>query len=290
MKVAPKRKAEEEKMGIALHKLLTEDPSFHVRVDPESSETIISGMGELHLEIMIDRMKEESGVEVEVGEPSVAFREAIRKEQEQETKYVKQSGGRGQYAHCVVRFEPNPGKGFEFVDMIKGGVIPQEYIPSVRKGIEATLEDGILAGYPILDIKAVLTFGSYHDVDSSDMAFRICASMCFKEAFMKADPIILEPIMKIEVTTPDDHIGDVIGDLNKRRGKIEEMRRFRKGAQKVYGYVPLQEMFGYSTTLRSLSSGRASYSMEFEKYQQVPREVQEKVVKAAAEKRAARNK
>lgn len=290
MKVSPKRKADEEKMGFSLHKLATEDPSFHIRVDPESSETIISGMGELHLEIMVDRLKEEYAMDVEVGEPSVAFRETMRKEAEQETKYVKQSGGRGQYAHTVIRFEPNPGKGFEFVDMIKGGVIPQEFIPSCRKGIEASLNDGILAGYPILDVKAVLTFGSYHDVDSSDMAFRICASMCFKEAFMKADPIILEPIMKIEVTTPDDHIGDVIGDLNKRRGKIEEMRRFRKGAQKVYGYVPLMEMFGYSTTLRSITSGRASYSMEFDKYQQVPRETQERVVKAAQEKRAARNK
>lgn len=290
MKIAPKRKQEEEKMGQALYKLATEDPSFHIRVDHESSETIISGMGELHLEIMVDRMKEEYGLEVEVGEPAVAFRETMRKEIEQETKFVKQSGGRGQYAHTVIRFEPNPGKGFEFVDMIKGGVIPNEFIPSVRKGLEGTLEDGILAGYPVLDVKAVLTFGSYHDVDSSDMAFRLCASMCFKEAFLKADPVILEPIMKIEVTTPDDHIGDVIGDLNKRRGKIEEMRRFRKGAQKVFGYVPLQEMFGYSTTLRSLSSGRASYSMEFDKYQQVPREVQEKVVKAAAEKRAERNK
>jgi elongation factor G len=290
MKISPKRKQDEEKVGAGLYKLATEDPSFHIRVDQESSETIISGMGELHLEIMVDRLKEEYGLEVEVGEPSVAFRETMRKEVEQETKYVKQSGGRGQYAHTVIRFEPNPGKGFEFVDMIKGGVIPQEFIPSVKKGVEGTLEDGILAGYPVLDVKAVLTFGSYHDVDSSDMAFRLCASMCFKEAFMKADPIILEPIMKIEVTTPDDHIGDVIGDLNKRRGKIEEMRRFRKGAQKVFGYVPLVEMFGYSTTLRSLSSGRASYSMEFEKYQQVPKDVQERVVKAAAEKKAARNK
>jgi elongation factor G len=290
MKIAPKRKQDEEKMGQALYKLATEDPSFHIRVDHESSETIISGMGELHLEIMVDRMKEEYGLEVEVGEPAVAFRETMRKEIEQETKYVKQSGGRGQYAHTVIRFEPNPGKGFEFVDQIKGGVIPNEFIPSVKKGLEGTLEDGILAGYPVLDVKAVLTFGSYHDVDSSDMAFRLCASMCFKEAFLKADPVILEPIMKIEVTTPDDHIGDVIGDLNKRRGKIEEMRRFRKGAQKVFGYVPLQEMFGYSTTLRSLSSGRASYSMEFDKYQQVPRDVQEKVVKAAEEKRLARNK
>jgi len=290
MKVSPKSKADEEKMGVGLHKLGAEDPSFHIHVDQESAETIISGMGELHLEIMVDRLKEEYGLEVEVGEPSVAFRETMRKEIEQETKYVKQSGGRGQYAHTVIRFEPNPGKGFEFVDMIKGGVIPQEFIPSVRKGLEGTLEDGILAGYPVIDVKAVLTFGSYHDVDSSDMAFRLCSSICFKEAFLKAEPVILEPVMKIEVTTPDDYIGDVIGDLNKRRGKIEEMRRFRKGAQKVYGYVPLMEMFGYSTQLRSLSSGRASYSMEFDKYLQVPKEVQERVVKAAAEKRAARNK
>ncbi len=290
MKVSPKSKADEEKMGVGLHKLGAEDPSFHIHVDQESAETIISGMGELHLEIMVDRLKEEYGLEVEVGEPSVAFRETMRKEVEQETKYVKQSGGRGQYAHTVIRFEPNPGKGFEFVDMIKGGVIPQEFIPSVRKGLEGTLEDGILAGYPVIDVKAVLTFGSYHDVDSSDMAFRLCSSICFKEAFLKAEPVILEPVMKIEVTTPDDYIGDVIGDLNKRRGKIEEMRRFRKGAQKVYGYVPLMEMFGYSTQLRSLSSGRASYSMEFDKYLQVPKEVQERVVKAAAEKRAARNK
>ena len=290
MKVTPKRKAEEEKMGLGLYKLATEDPSFHIRVDEESSETIISGMGELHLEIMVDRLKVESGIEVEVGEPSVAFRETIRKECEQETKFVKQTGGRGQYAHTLIRFEPNQGKGFEFVDQIKGGVIPNEFIPSVRKGLEACLEGGILAGYPILDVKAVLTFGSYHDVDSSDMAFRQCAAQCFREAFMKSEPVILEPIMKIEVTTPDDYIGDVIGDLNKRRGKIEEMRRFRKGSQKVYGYVPLMEMFGYSTQLRSLSSGRANYSMEFERYQQVPKETQERVVKAAAEKRAARNK
>jgi elongation factor G len=290
MKVTPKRKAEEEKMGLGLYKLATEDPSFHIRVDEESSETIISGMGELHLEIMVDRLKVESGIEVEVGEPSVAFRETIRKECEQETKFVKQTGGRGQYAHTLIRFEPNQGKGFEFVDQIKGGVIPNEFIPSVRKGLEACLDGGILAGYPILDVKAVLTFGSYHDVDSSDMAFRQCAAQCFREAFMKSEPVILEPIMKIEVTTPDDYIGDVIGDLNKRRGKIEEMRRFRKGSQKVYGYVPLMEMFGYSTQLRSLSSGRANYSMEFEKYQQVPKETQERVVKAAAEKRAARNK
>jgi elongation factor G len=290
MKVSPKRKAEEEKMGLGLHKLGQEDPSFHIRVDAESSETIISGMGELHLEIMVDRLKVEYGIEVEVGEPSVAFRETIRKECEQETKFVKQTGGRGQYGHTVIRFEPNTGKGFEFVDQIKGGVIPQEFIPSVRKGLEACLEGGILAGYPILDVKAVLTFGSYHDVDSSDMAFRQCAAQCFREAFMKSDPVILEPIMRIEVTTPDDYIGDVIGDLNKRRGKIEEMRRFRKGSQKVYGFVPLMEMFGYSTQLRSLSSGRANYSMEFEKYQQVPKETQERVVKAAAEKKAAKNK
>ncbi len=283
-------KKDEEKMGFALNRLMTEDPSFQVRVDEESNETIIAGMGELHLEIMVDRLKEEFGVEVKVGEPSVAYREAMRRECEQEVKFVKQTGGKGMYAHAVIRFEPNPGKGFEFVDQIKGGAIPNEYIPSCRKGIEAMLDDGILAGYPILDVKAVLLDGSYHNVDSSDMAFRICAGMCFKQAFMKADPVILEPVMKIEVNTPDDYIGDVIGDLNRRRGKIAEMRRFRKGSQKVDGSVPLMEMFGYATQLRSLSSGRANYSMEFSHYEQVPREVQEKVVKAAQERREARNK
>jgi elongation factor G len=288
MKITAQTKKDEEKLSIALNKLSTEDPSFQTKVDDESNETIIAGMGELHLEIMIDRIKEEFGVNVEVGEPSVAFRETIRAEAEHETKFAKQTGGKGMFAQAVIRFEPNPGKGFEFVDMIKGGSIPQEFIPSVRKGIVKTLSEGILSGHPVIDIKAVLLDGNFHPVDSSDMAFQVCAAMCFKSAFMKADPVILEPVMSIEVNTPDDYIGDVIGDLNKRRGRIGEMRRFRKGSQKVDGHVPLMEMFGYATSLRSLSSGRANYSMEFEKYEPVPSNIQEKVIKAAEEKKKAK--
>jgi len=289
MKVNPKNRRDEEKLGIALNRLSIEDPSFNIRVDEESNETIISGMGELHLEIKIDVLKEEFGLEVEVGEPSVAFREAMLTPVEEEVKFSKQTGGKGMFAQTVIRFEPNPGKGFEFVNMIKGGAIPNEYIPSCRKGIQKSLADGILAGYEILDIKAILVDGNYHAVDSSDMAFQICAAMCFKKAFLKANPVILEPIMEVEVNTPDDYIGDVVGDLNKRRGKILNMRRFRKGAQKVEAMVPLMEMFGYATRLRSLSSGRANYSMEFSKYEQVPKDIQEKVVKAAQEKKALRN-
>ncbi|HXK64963.1 MAG TPA: elongation factor G [Spirochaetota bacterium] len=285
LQIMPTSKKEEEKLGIALHKLASEDPSFNVRVDEETGETIISGMGELHLEIMVDRLKEEFGLNVQVGEPSVAFRETITTEAQQETKFVKQTGGKGQYAHCVIRIEPNPAKGFEFVDHIKGGAIPNEYIPSIQKGIHAAMEEGILAGFPVVDVRVVLLDGSFHPVDSSDMAFRTCASICFKDAFMKAKPILLEPQMKIEVNTPDEYIGDVIGDLNKRRGKVEAMRRFRKGAQKVNGFVPLMEMFGYATTLRSLSSGRANYAMEFDKYVPLPREMQEKVLAKIKEKK-----
>lgn len=285
LQIMPTSKKEEEKLGIALHKLASEDPSFNVRVDEETGETIISGMGELHLEIMVDRLKEEFGLNVQVGEPSVAFRETITTEAQQETKFVKQTGGKGQYAHCVIRIEPNPARGFEFVDHIKGGAIPNEYIPSIQKGIHAAMEEGILAGFPVVDVKVVLLDGSFHPVDSSDMAFRTCASICFKDAFMKAKPILLEPQMKIEVNTPDEYIGDVIGDLNKRRGKVEAMRRFRKGAQKVNGFVPLMEMFGYATTLRSLSSGRANYAMEFDKYVPLPREMQEKVLAKIKEKK-----
>lgn len=285
LQIMPTSKKEEEKLGIALHKLASEDPSFNVRVDEETGETIISGMGELHLEIMVDRLKEEFGLNVQVGEPSVAFRETITTEAQQETKFVKQTGGKGQYAHCVIRIEPNPAKGFEFVDHIKGGAIPNEYIPSIQKGIHAAMEEGILAGFPVVDVRVVLLDGSFHPVDSSDMAFRTCASICFKDAFMKAKPILLEPQMKIEVNTPDEYIGDVIGDLNKRRGKVEAMRRFRKGAQKVNGFVPLMEMFGYATTLRSLSSGRANYAMEFDKYIPLPREMQEKVLAKIKEKK-----
>ncbi|HRX16010.1 MAG TPA: elongation factor G [Spirochaetota bacterium] len=291
MKVNPKNKNEEEKLGIALNKLTSEDPSFNVHVDEESNETIIAGMGELHLEIMVDRIKEEFGIEVEVGEPSVAYREAIQSSAEQDYKFSKQTGGKGMFAQCTIRFEPNEqGKGFEFVNLIKGGAIPNEFIPSVKKGLEKTMAEGFLAGYEILDVKAVLIDGNFHPVDSSDMAFQLCASMCFKAAYPKLNPVILEPIMKVEVNTPDDYLGDAIGDLNKRRGKIGEMRRFRKGSQKVDARVPLMEMFGYSTSLRSLSSGRANYSMEFNSYEPVPANIQEKVIKAAEERRAARNK
>ncbi|OHD64035.1 MAG: translation elongation factor G [Spirochaetes bacterium RBG_13_51_14] len=279
MKISPPTKKEEEKLGASLKKLAMEDPSFTVRFNDETNETIIAGMGELHLEIIIDRLKTEFGVTATVGEPSVAFRETITKEVECEYKHVKQTGGHGQYAHTVMRLEPNEGKGFEFEDRIKGGVIPMEYIPSVRKGIEKAMGEGILSDFPVVDVKAVLLDGTYHEVDSSDMAFRTCAAICFKEGFLKAGPMLLEPMMKIEVNTPDDYIGDVVGDLNKRRGRIESMRRYRKGSQKVIGFVPLMEMFGYATQLRNISSGRANFSMEFFKYVPVNREIQEKVLK-----------
>ncbi|MBP7737288.1 MAG: elongation factor G [Spirochaetes bacterium] len=279
MKITPPSKKEEEKLGAALRKLAMEDPSFKVRFNDETNETIIAGMGELHLEIIIDRLKTEFDAIAEVGAPSVAFRETITKEVESNYKHSKQTGGRGQYAHTVMRLEPNEGKGFEFEDRIKGGVIPNEYIPSVRKGVEATMADGILSEFPVVDVKVVLLDGTYHEVDSSDMAFRTCAAICFKEGFLKANPILLEPMMKIEVNTPDDYIGEVVGDLNKRRGRIESMRRYRKGSQKVIGFVPLMEMFGYATQLRNISSGRANYSMEFFKYVPLNKEVQEKVLK-----------
>ena len=279
LKVTPATRKEQDKLGEALRKLSMEDPSFNVRYDDETEETIISGMGELHLEILIDRIKEEFGVDVIVGEPAVAFRETITLEVENNYKHQKQTGGKGQYAHTVMRLEPNDGQGFEFVDKIKGGVIPAEYIPSVQKGVQKTMDEGILTGFPLVDIRVVLLDGSFHAVDSSDMAFRTCASICFKEAFMKAKPILLEPMMKIEINTPDDYIGDVVGDLNKRRGRVESMRRYRKGAQKVNGFVPLMEMFGYATQLRNISSGRANYSMEFYKYVPVNADIQEKVLK-----------
>ena len=279
MKISPPSKKEEEKLGAALRKLSMEDPSFTVRFNDETNETIIAGMGELHLEIIVDRLKTEFDAIAEVGAPSVAFRETITREVESNYKHSKQTGGRGQYAHTVMRLEPNEGKGFEFEDQIKGGAIPTEYIPSVRKGIEAAMAGGILSEFPVVDVKVVLLDGTYHEVDSSDMAFRTCASICFKEGFLKANPILLEPMMKIEVNTPDDYIGEVVGDLNKRRGRIESMRRYRKGAQKVIGFVPLMEMFGYSTQLRNISSGRANYSMEFFKYVPVNKDVQEKVLK-----------
>ena len=290
LKVTPAKQKDQEKLGEALRKLTNEDPSFNVRFDDETMETVISGMGELHLEIIIDRIKHEFGLEVVIGEPSVAFRETISSEVECGYKHAKQSGGKGQFAQTLMRIEPNDGKGYEFVDKIKGGRIPAEYIPSVDKGIKKTLEDGILAGFPIVDVKVVLLDGNYHPVDSSDMAFQLCGSMCFKQGFLKANPVLLEPIMKIEINTPDDYIGDVVGNLNSRRGRIETMRRYRKGSQKINGYVPLMEMFGYANQLRNISSGRANYSIEFFQYQPLPKTVQEETLKKLEEKKAEKNK
>ena len=278
LKITPAKRAEQTKLGEALNKLMNEDPSFNVRFDDETEETVISGMGELHLEIIIDRLKHEFKVEADVGEPAVAFRETITTEKECSYKHSKQTGGRGQFAHTVMRIEPNDGKGYEFVDKVKGGNIPAEFIQSVNKGIIKTLEKGVLGGYPVVDVKVVLLDGTHHPVDSSDMAFQTCASICFKEGFMKANPILLEPMMKIEVNTPDDYIGEVSGNLNRRRGKIEGMRRYRKGAQKINGFVPLMEMFGYANQLRNLSSGRANYSMEFHQYTPLPAALQEKIL------------
>lgn len=279
LKINPVNKNDRNKLGGALSKLVNEDPSFNAKYDEETDETIISGMGELHLEIIVDRLKDEFKVEVEVGEPAVALRETISNEIEHKYRHSKQSGGKGEFAEAVIRFEPNTGKGYEFIDQIKGGVIPREYIPSVSKGLQKTMEKGILAGFPIVDIKCVLLDGAHHAVDSSDRAFQTCASVLFKQAFAKAKPILLEPIMKIEITTPDDYIGNVVGDVNKRRGKIDVMRRFRKGSQKLSGYVPLMEMFGYATTLRNITSGRANYSMEFFQYEALPKSVQEEYMK-----------
>ncbi|OQX80023.1 MAG: elongation factor G [Bacteroidetes bacterium 4484_276] len=285
LKIIPAKRKDQGKMGEALHKLSNEDPSFNIRYDDETEETVISGMGELHLEIIVDRLKHEFGVEVEVGEPSVAYRETITTEVVSNYKHSKQTGGKGQFAHTVMRIEPNNDGDYEFVDNIKGGVIPSEFITSVNKGIKKTLERGVLAGFPIVGVKVVLTDGSHHAVDSSDMAFQTCASICFKNGFLKAGPILLEPVMKIEVNTPDEYIGNVVGDLNKRRGKIESMRRYRKGSQKLNGFVPLMEMFGYATTLRNVSSGRANYSMEFYKYLPVNKATQEEILKNLAKKR-----
>jgi elongation factor G len=285
LKITPANRKDQAKLGEALGKLTNEDPSFTVHFNDETEESVISGMGELHLEIILDRLKHEFNVEAIVGEPSVAYRETITNEVESNYKHSKQTGGRGQFAHTVMRIEPNEGKGYEFIDKIKGGVIPGEFIQSVNKGIQKTLERGILAGYPVVDVKVVLIDGNHHPVDSSDMAFQTCASICFKNGFMKANPILLEPVMKIEINTPDEYIGDVVGNLNRRRGNIESMRRFRKGAQKINGFVPLMEMFGYATQLRNLSSGRANYSMEFYNYSPLPRGIQEEVLKKLDEKK-----
>ena len=284
MKVNLEDKKNRSKLSEALAKLCNEDPSFRAHFDEETEETIIAGMGELHLEILVDRLNTEFKVPVTVGAPSVSFRETITAPFECNYKFSKQTGGKGQYAHTVIRFEPNPGNGFEFVDITKGGVIPKEYIPSVQKGLAAAMNKGPFAGYPVVDVKCVLVDGSSHPVDSSDMAFQLCAQMCFKQAFMKASPVLLEPVMKVEINTPDDYIGNVTGDVNKRRGRIEAMRRFRKGSQKLDAFVPLMEMFGYATALRNLTSGRANYSMEFHQYMPTPKDKQEEIVKERNQK------
>ncbi|MBQ5946068.1 elongation factor G [Massilia sp. ST3] len=278
--VEPKTKADQEKMGIALNRLAQEDPSFRVHTDEESGQTIMSGMGELHLEILVDRMKREFGVEATVGKPQVAYRETIRKAVDDvEGKFVKQSGGKGQYGHVVLRLEPmEPGKGYEFVDAIKGGVVPREYIPAVDKGIRETLPAGVLAGYPVVDVRATLTFGSYHDVDSNENAFRVAASMAFKEGMRRAAPELLEPMMQVEVETPEEFTGNVMGDLSTRRGIVQGMDEMPGGGGKlVKALVPLAEMFGYSTTLRSLTQGRATYTMEFKQYSPVPKHVLDQI-------------
>jgi len=280
--VEPKTKADQEKMGIALNRLAQEDPSFRVHTDEESGQTIISGMGELHLEILVDRMKREFGVEASVGKPQVAYRETIRKVVDNaEGKFIKQSGGRGQYGHVVLKLEPQvPGTGFEFVDAIKGGVVPREYIPAVEKGVNETLKAGVLAGYPVVDVKVTLHFGSYHEVDSNENAFKMAASMGFKDGMRAASPALLEPIMAVEVETPEEKMGDVMGDLSSRRGVIQGMDDLPGGGKAIRAEVPLAEMFGYSTTLRSLTQGRATYTMEFKHYAEAPKNVAEAVISA----------
>ena len=281
--VEPKTKADQEKMGMALGRLAAEDPSFRVRSDEESGQTIIAGMGELHLEIIVDRMKREFGVEANVGKPQVAYRETIRKVCEEiEGKFVKQSGGRGQYGHVVLKVEPQePGKGFEFVDAIKGGVVPREYIPAVEKGCVETLAAGVMAGYPVVDVKVTLFFGSYHDVDSNENAFKMAASMAFKDGMRKAHPVLLEPMMAVEVETPEDYAGNVMGDLSSRRGMVQGMDEIAGGGGKIIkAEVPLAEMFGYSTTLRSMSQGRATYTMEFKHYAEAPKNVADAIISA----------
>ncbi|MDC6168709.1 elongation factor G [Paucibacter sp. XJ19-41] len=280
--VEPKTKADQEKMGIALGRLAKEDPSFRLRTDEESGQTIISGMGELHLEIIVDRMKREFGVEANVGKPQVAYRETIRKSvSDVEGKFVRQSGGKGQYGHVVLSVEPQePGKGFEFVDAIKGGVVPREFIPAVEKGVRDTLPNGVLAGYPVVDVKVTLTFGSYHEVDSNENAFKMAASMGFKEACRKASPVILEPMMAVEVETPEDYAGTVMGDLSSRRGMVQGMDDMVGGGKLIKAEVPLSEMFGYSTTLRSATQGRATYTMEFKHYSEAPKNVADAIITA----------
>ena len=277
--VEPKTKADQEKMGLALNRLAQEDPSFRVRTDEESSQTIISGMGELHLEILVDRMRREFGVEANVGAPQVAYRECIKKSVEVEGKFVKQSGGRGQYGHVWIKMEPNEaGKGYEFIDAVKGGTVPREYIPAVDKGLKDSIGSGVLAGFPVVDVKFTLFDGSYHDVDSNENAFKMAASMAFKEGMRKAQPTLLEPMMAVEVETPEDFMGNVMGDLSSRRGIVQGMEDLAGGIKAVKAEVPLSEMFGYSTTLRSLSQGRATYTMEFKHYTEAPKNVAEAII------------
>ncbi len=275
--VEPKTKADQEKMGVALQRLAEEDPTFRVESDEETGQVLISGMGELHLEVIVDRMKREFGVEANIGNPQVSYRETITRTAEAEHKYIKQSGGRGQYGHCSLRVEPlEAGKGYEFVDEIKGGIIPREYIPAIEKGVKEAMLSGVVAGYPMVDTKAAVFFGSYHEVDSSEIAFKMAAIFAFKEACQKAGPVLLEPIMKVEVTTPEEYMGNIIGDLSSKRGQIEEMTD-RANVKLVHANVPLAEMFGYSTSLRSMSQGRANYVMEFSHYAEVPKSILEDI-------------
>jgi elongation factor G len=282
--VEPKTKVDQEKMGVALSRLAQEDPSFRVHTDEESSQTIISGMGELHLEIIVDRMKREFGVEASVGKPQVAYRETFKKALESEGKFVKQSGGRGQYGHVWLKLEPQHGKGYEFVDGIKGGRVPKEYIPAVKKGVEEALQEGVLAGYPVVDIKVTLTDGSYHEVDSNENAFKMAAIFAFKDGMRAASPTLLEPIMAVEVETAEEKMGDVIGDLSARRGVILGMDDL-PGSKAIKAEVPLNEMFGYSTTLRSLTQGRATYTMEFKHYAEAPKNVADSIINKDKDKK-----
>ena len=286
LKIEPPSAKERDKLSAALHKLSLEDPSFMVHFDDETGETVISGMGELHLDIIVDRLKTEHKVNVKVGQPAVAFREAITREAESNYKFKKQTGGKGQFAHIEMRLETNTGQGLEFVNHIKGGNIPKEFIPAIEKGFRASMAKGPFAGYPMVDVKFVLLDGSFHAVDSSEQAFKTCAQLAIKEAIAKAAAHILEPIMKIEINTPDEYMGEIIGDVNRRRGRIDSMRRFRKGSQKINGSIPLMEMFGYASVLRTTSSGRASHSIEFLRYSPLPKSLEEKLLADLREKKA----
>ena len=276
--IEPKTKADQEKLGLALQKLAEEDPTFRVHTDHETGQTVIAGMGELHLDVLVDRMRREFKVEANIGKPQVAYRETIKLAGECEGKYIKQSGGRGQYGHVWVKFEPNPDKGYEFVDEVVGGTVPREYIPVVDKAIQEYMENGIIAGYPMMDIKATLYDGSYHDVDSNEMAFKIAAGMALKEAAKKCNPVLLEPIMKVEVVTPEEYFGSVIGDISGRRGKPDTQEQ-RGNSIKQDAYVPLSEMFGYATDLRSNTQGRGNFIMSFDHYEEVPKNIAEEIIK-----------